>query len=236
MTQLFLLLAFLPSLDAPKKPPKKAGIAIDAPAQVKQYFPVSLKLKDAAATTQSRWTITPKPVWSEDIGGGGKRFTGSPGVYAYRVLYVDFDAKLFGEIEGEVEIVGDAPAPPPTPIDADYSAFKLAIAADTPVDAGLKKLNAASLAKYYRDTAAKCSTSTAPNVETLFKEINDIAAIERVGLGLPKTRDTIVGPAVNAVFPKQTRGDTPVTLVQRQALAAVFTKYAGYLEAYASGR
>jgi hypothetical protein len=96
-----------------------ADPVIDAPKEEKVYVPVVVKLKDVPATTQARWTITPAPAWKENVAGKdgvGVRFTGPPGKYYVRALYVDFDNKLFGEVEGETAIVGVVPPVPPGPV------------------------------------------------------------------------------------------------------------------------
>jgi hypothetical protein len=111
-----------------KKQAPRAEPVIVAPAETKVYKPVRLALSNATKATQARWKINPEPAWQEisqlKTGADGQviepyglRFTGAPGIYKIAVLYVDFDAKLFGELDTDVRIVGDvAPIPPgPTP-------------------------------------------------------------------------------------------------------------------------
>ena len=120
----------------PRKPlPPRSELIIVAPAETKVYVPVKLALNGATKATQARWKITPTPAWQEtvplktDAKGAvveqyGMRFTGAPGIYKIAVLYVDFDAKMFGELDTDVRIVGAGPKPPdpdpdPDPDDVD---------------------------------------------------------------------------------------------------------------------
>lgn len=122
------------------------------------------------------------------------------------------------------------PDPPPGPTDPEYLKMKAAYDSDTPTDAGLRKLNAAVLVNYYRDAAAVCNSSTSATVAEFFAEVNAKAQSERVGVGLPKVRNDVVAPALRAVFPPPTIGTQAVNDLQRKALAAAFTKYAGMLQ------
>jgi hypothetical protein len=135
-TLLALIIAFAsPPGDVKTTPAKARAVGTElsllVPQSTKVYYPVLVSLKDATATTQVKWTITPAPVWKEPlppikvekpdgkieyIEPVGYRFTGTPGTYHIRALYVDFDAKLFGEVEADAVIVGDNPPPvPPGP-------------------------------------------------------------------------------------------------------------------------
>lgn len=111
---LTLLLAFAPPAKASPTAKAAAELSLVAPAETKVYYPVVVSLRDATPTTQVKWTITPTPVWKESI-PTGVRFTGPPQTYHIRALYVDFDAKLFGEVEADAAIVGESPPPNPGP-------------------------------------------------------------------------------------------------------------------------
>jgi hypothetical protein len=241
----FLPLAVLLALAPPNPPPfspqdirAATEPTLDAPVSAKIYYPVVVTLKDAGKTTQVKWKITPTPVWSEKLTTGvGFRFTGPPAKYHYTALYVDFDAKLFGELEGETEIVGTVPVPPPIdppppPLDPDFARVQAAYLTDTPLDPMQRKNAAIDLANYYRDASAICRMSKATTAGALYNEIASIK-IPATAI-LPKVR-AIVSPELRKVIPINTPADSAITDATRTTMAETFEKYSRLVEAASRG-
>jgi hypothetical protein len=243
MMQSFIPLAILLALAPPNPPPFSPQDVraaneptLDAPASAKVYYPVVVSLKDAGKTTQVKWKITPTPVWSEKLTTGvGFRFTAPPGKYRYTALYVDFDAKLFGELEGETEIVGTVPGPidpPPPPLDPDFARVQAAYLTDSPLDPMQRKNAAVDLANYYRDAGAVCRMSKATTAGALYNEIASIK-IPATAI-LPKVR-AIVSPELRKVIPINTPSDAAITDATRASMAETFEKYLRLVEAASRG-
>jgi hypothetical protein len=229
--------------------PPSLKVAIDRPVPVTEtelvvkvtppdgLYDVTITPKAVAPKGEhAYWAIYPrKSVVSLERDNAHWRLKLKPGTYevSYTTYINGEQMDSFNEFT-----VGDGPGPGPGPgpvdppvNDPDYAKVKAAYDSDTPTDAGLRKLNAVALVKYYRDAASVCNTSTATTVGAFFNEINVKAQSERVGLSLPKVRNDVVAAALRNVFPAPTDGALVVSDVQRKSLGAAFTKYANLLEA-----
>lgn len=238
------------SPSTPPVPAKADSITIVAPASEKDRVPVTVKLRGAYSTTQLKQKFTPAEAWKENVkfdDGVGFRFTAAPGKYHYSVEYVDFDRKLWGSTEADIEIVGvtppaPVPVPVPTPVDPvdpvdppeplpndpEFVSIKAIYDTDVNADGSDKQMGAMDLAAYYRKAAAITKKSKAATFGEYYNQLL-VADNSKLIKVLPLVRKRVGADLDNSMPPAAP--NAPITAAQLKSVGAKFTKYAKMLEA-----